>query len=266
MPLLLAHNIVNSQSTSTTVVFLPQDQSVTTVSPSSHETTMNDDFVSSDANITFESPRRYQLAVAIGLTVLGGFFLYLLNGRTNMSSNEQAAQILGALLLLIGVGTLLYNERTRLEIDPLRKTLTVRRRSIFGEKKRLIALHQVTKVGVMKIGSNRSRIFHYLPYLVLQSGEQVRTGFSWVNESEAYAQAKMMAKAIGCPYDDIVPPNPSTQVNLMLAGFCAVAVYMIYYRWQVGPFCPAMWFGTAPIFIMAMTGWCTFTLLQRWRR
>ena len=65
--LLLAHNIVDSQSTSTTVALLPQDQSSTTVSPSSHDTTMNDDFVNRDANITFESPRRYQLAVAIGL-------------------------------------------------------------------------------------------------------------------------------------------------------------------------------------------------------
>lgn len=227
---------------------------------------MNEEFSSRDTIITFEAPRRYNLAVAIGLTLLGGLFLYLLRGRTNMSGNEESAQILGSLLLLVGVGTLLYNERTRLEIDPSRNTLTLRRRSIFGEKKRLMALNQVTKVGVMKIGSNRSRIFHYLPYMVLQSGEQVATGFSFAIESEAYAQAKKMAQAIGCPNEEIPPPHQLTQVNLILAGFVAVAVYMTYYRWQVGPFCPAMWFGTAPIFIMAMTAWCTFTLLQRWRR
>lgn len=53
----------------------------------------------------------------------------------------------------------------------------------------------------------------------------------------------------------------SSGARLAVAAVVGVFTWVVYYRFSVGPWCPAMWFGTAPPLVMLLAGQLTYRLL-----
>jgi hypothetical protein len=53
--------------------------------------------------------------------------------------------------------------------------------------------------------------------------------------------------------------------RLLISAVFGVAAWVVYYRLRVGPFCPAMWFGTAPPVVMLLAGSALYRALGRRR-
>jgi hypothetical protein len=53
----------------------------------------------------------------------------------------------------------------------------------------------------------------------------------------------------------------SSGARLAVAAVVGMLSWVVYYRVNVGPWCPAMWFGTAPPLVMLLSGQLAYRLL-----
>jgi len=190
------------------------------------------------------------LAVAMGL--VGALFVTLARGRSDPSGNALAAFWLGVLLIGIALGGLIMAESVVLTVDPDRRALRFQRRNFWGRSAYLRPFASVDSVGVVKVGTDRGDAPSYFLVVNLRDGRVEGTGRWSLDPAEINALAEQLAAAIGCGCRLGAPRRPLAAKHLPVALAGSVALYALWFRLEVGPWCPAMWHGTAPpVFILA---------------
>lgn len=207
--------------------------------------------------------KRNNLLGAIGLAI--GILFFVLTGKIeNPSRNQRAAFLMGLMFASLGGLTLLNQDERKTEIQAEKKRLIYTQKSLFGgEEIRVIPFDQVQYVGVTSLGVRRvGRTPSYFIYVKLKEGPAIRTGYISFAEYETKELAAEMARTMGCEHSPVPIPPLETELieNAILAGFLAAITWALVYRWKVGPWCAAMWFGTGPAFFMLseFLGLCYF--------
>lgn len=205
--------------------------------------------------------------LSVVLIALGLFFIYLLKNKVDPSSNETAAIWLGYLLFFLGLGSFLYDEKIETQIDPIRKKITHWSRNILGEEKSEINFSSVQKVLVRRVGKPSNYTEFYFLLLKLKNQKTLATGLFFSDKAAAYDKASEIAELIGCENSEANLPNENLNgLNLILAFALGIAVYAIYYKYLVGAWCNAMWFGAAPVLIIGISTIAIFRILRRVNR
>lgn len=225
------------------------------------------------SSLLIESQSLKTRVLFVGIIILGGLFLFLSPNSTHtlqlFHRSFNTVFILGSLLAYGGVVGFLWTEDV--EIFLKNNDIIVKRKNLFRSKEQIYSLDDIEKVHVATIGRAQGpHSYHLLIYR--KSGGSIKTGrWSW-NQSEMLLAAEQLSLQLhsfhtsGLIVHPIVRnvtveevPIPQTVLALGIAIF----IYALWYRWQVGPWCPAMWFGSAPVVIITSSTWIFLSLLRR---
>lgn len=217
--------------------------------------------------MTIQSNRSKNVFLAIVLILIGALFVWKLYAIVPLDSNQSAALWLGYLLLFIGAASLAFNEQVTTEFDRDRQQVRQHVKNIFESRTRYIPFAEIERLAVARIGRPSSKTEFYFITLVLKNGKCLNTGHWVLSRDAAHHLANEIAGLVGCAINDGNLPNPAMNIsNLAIAVLLGIGIYAAYYRKTVGPWCPAMWFGSAPALIILSSTWTAFVLLRRLRR
>jgi|GEM_PF-6252697 len=217
-----------------------------------------------------ESNTKKNNLISVVLLIVGLTFLLLTAKIDNPDRNQKAAYLLGLLLSSLSGVALINQDQRKIEVQSNKNRVVYTQKSLFGaEEVRMIPFNHlqligVTGIGRRDIGGARS----YFIYLKLKNGETISTGYSSFDEHKTKELAAEIAQAIGCEHSPVpIRPLDSELIeNAILAGFIAALSWMIFYRFKIGPWCEAMWFGTAPGLFMLSVGISSYYFLKIIRR
>lgn len=217
--------------------------------------------------MTIQTNRKRNFYLSITLALLGSFFVWKMQGIASPNNNQLAALGLGYLLLVLCAAGIVLDEQILTEFDSERKQIRQKTKNLFQSQVRYIPYTDVERIGVARVGRPSNATEFYFLTLVLKNGDHVGTGHWVMSRENAYQQAQDIATRVGCSVNEGRLPNSKMNLsNLAIALLTGFSVYAIYYRKSVGPWCPAMWFGSAPLVIVLATTWATFNFLKRVRR
>jgi hypothetical protein len=199
------------------------------------------------------------LALAVG--AVGGTLMFLAHGGAQ-DRNGRAAYWLGCLLLAASVGHLVWAEDIVLTVDPRRRVLIFRKKNRWSTTETVVPFGDVSTVDVSRIGRTGNGMETYHLALILKSGDRFRTGKWSLDQSEIASIAEELARTLGCQLQAGVRVYPVGLERSLLAGVGAVGLYALWFRATVGPWCAAMWFGTAPPVLIMIFFFSLRTLLR----
>jgi hypothetical protein len=214
------------------------------------------------------SNTRKTLALAAGSLLLGLLLVWLAGGARVGGSNATAAMWLGILLAALGVAAFVFAENLVVTVDTSERRLVIDRFTRWGNSRTLLPFVDVESIRVAKLGSGADGTPSYWLQVHCRRGEVYRTGRWSTDEAEINELAEQVADAVGCASRKGTPARPGTSVPLVTAAAAlgAAALYALWYRLAVGPWCPAMWFGTAPPVIILLAFSVLLGFLRRiWR-
>jgi len=219
-----------------------------------------------DAPWQVTSNSQQSAAIAGGCLAVGALFVWLTRGAAPGDTTSTSALWLGVLLAAVGVAGLVFAEDVVVTVEPSRRRLRVERRMRWGQKSTEVAFDEVSSVRVVKVGSGSEGTPSYWLQILTRSGTSLATGRWSTDEAEMNRLARQLADAVGCGCEHGEPLPPTGAAHLAVAAAGAVVVYALWFRVQVGPWCPAMWFGTAPPVIMLLSFAALLGLLRRLAR
>lgn len=118
---------------------------------------------------TAQSNAPAQLALSIGMALLGALFLYLCRGF-GPDSNTRAGFFLGLLLAVVGVGGALSTGTQTVVVDPIARAIAVTDVGWRGRRTRTIRFAEVRGVSVGHLGKASSGVRTYFLTLHLSDG------------------------------------------------------------------------------------------------
>jgi hypothetical protein len=219
-----------------------------------------------DPRLTIESDTAQSSWLTIGLALLGCVIGYAAwNAQITPEKQEAitAATWLSALLVVGSLASLLFLEKKILTLDPATKELQLVAKGLFGTRTLLFPFSSITGVHVSRIGNSTKGIPSYWLRFTTQDGKNISTGRWSYDQQEMLDLAEKLSSMIGCATSEAgATLNPVTGMSVLAATLSAVVIYMLWYRFSIGPWCVAMWFGTAPPVIMGVVFLVVLTLLQ----
>ena len=123
-----------------------------------------------------ELGRGRQGLVAVGMVVVGLALGFLARPSTWSgvdATNRQAGFALGVLLVLAGLGFLLYDARQAVVVDPVAREVRVENRSRFRSSVRSVPFDDIDRTSVSTLAGRTGGTPAYVVVLHLRSGEQV---------------------------------------------------------------------------------------------
>jgi hypothetical protein len=180
------------------------------------------------------------------VVALMGAAMAVLARHSVYDRNGRAAYWLGCLLLTAGVGGLIWSEEIELTVDPQRRVLRFRTQNRWTTKEVLIPFSEVDCVNVSRVGKVSNGMERYFLSVWLKNGKRALTGKWSLDQEEMLSLAEQLARAIGCETKSGLRVYSVGAQRLIVAGVIAVGLYAAWFRLRVGPWCPAMWFGSAP--------------------
>jgi hypothetical protein len=205
---------------------------------------------------TIQSATNSTKALSVSFGVLGVLILWLTNQTsvvTDKEENLKAAFWLGALLIGTAVAIILFLENVVIVVDEKRKQLRVSRRSLTGLRSSIHSFSSIKQIEVASIGqSHRGIITHHLN-IVFKNDKRLRTQFWSTRRSETVDLAERLALSTGSSCEPNRHDNPVEIKKFLISGAGAILTYCAWYKFMVGPLCPAMWHGTAPAVIMGIS-------------
>ena len=184
--------------------------------------------------------------VAVGLLLLGVLFLWLTCRIPVHDSNTAAAMWLGVLLVGVGLAAIVLTEEVLTTVDPEQRCLRIECRRRWGNVSVMVPFEEVESVNVSRVGSRRGGTPSFWLQIHRRGGKVFSTGWWSMTEAETRRMAERLSAAIGCECRGGVPMNPGSAGYVAAAAVGSVVFYVVWFRFSVGPWCPAMWFGTAP--------------------
>ncbi len=218
----------------------------------------------------YETQRSTQTSLGLLLSAGGALFLWLPQRSGQFTDNALAAMGLGLLLLTVGLTALVAGGTRKVKADPIARVLSIETSSRFsGTQTRHILFGNVAAVIVARL-TNDDLVFYHTVIRLKSGGSESLRDLS-LDANACASRASALARCIGCSEDanGVAEQRPfgfsalAQPVRVVVALAVGMLVWAVYYRASVGPFCPAMWFGSAPILIVALTTAATFRLLGR---
>ena len=202
-------------------------------------------------------------AVSVGSLGVGLGFIWLTRRVPVGDTNGVAAMWLGVMLAGLGLAGLIFREEVVITVDSGRRALRIERRRRWGNVQTVVPFDDVRAVKVAKVGTRSDGTPSFWLQLERREGKMIGTGRWSANEAELGRLAEWLATEIGCACESGEPATPASVGPVVAAVAGAVGLYAALYRLSVGPWCEAMWDGSAPAgFILT-----AFTvLLGGWRR
>ncbi len=210
-----------------------------------------------------ESNTLKNLLLGTGFVLLGVLMLSLTQGKTDLSRDHQLIYLMGLFILLAGTATILLNERVVILVYPERGSLTVRTSSLRGSEVRVIPFAAIRSVDVVKLGQTHKGTRSYHLNIALKTGEKILTRRNSRDGDEINELARELSGLIGCKTDEAPAPQPIELGQILVSLSGAILVYVAWYRFTVGPWCRAMWFGTAPPVVMLLTFTAIMLVVRR---
>ena len=201
--------------------------------------------------------------------------------RPGASASQQANGITllqWAGVFFLGLALVIYSYAldTTVLVDPRNKLIRIFEQSRSSRNSKTIFFKDIEKIRVdrRKLGkdSDLFGVYSYHLLIGLEDEKHIDTGRSGIHESEIAELATKLGQAIGCdirlgPYEHPINSSLSfggikvNQIAVALAG--AIVLYAIWFRVQVGPLCSAMWYGTAPPFVVGLGFLVILRILRR---
>ena len=221
---------------------------------------------SSTPSWSIESNTRSTVAISVGLIAVGSLLVSASHHQAATNNNALAAWWGGILLGLLGAATLFLDARITLLVDPERGAILIRHRNRVTSGAKIVRFEEIASVNVSRIGRSRLGVTSFHLKIRLKSGKSIATGRWSYSYEEINAEAARLADAVGCAADTREPFLTGGPERVMLSVLGAVAFYALWYRFTTGPWCRAMWFGTAPPVIMLLAGGSIYRLLSLTRK
>lgn len=224
--------------------------------------------------ISFRLESRHLQSRLMALVMIAiGLFLVTLAGNEG-AANSESAKYLGAFLIAGGTLGLFWLDQIILEVSRTEKCLVLTRRGLFeGPRKQKIPQTQIQEVLVKRIGSKWKGLETH--HLILKTqNQQINTGYWKRERREIEVVANQLIQALELKghgdlllsseeADDISESSsPFHSRRLAISFAVGLIVYVAWYRLSVGPWCPAMWAGTAPPYIIGLVTLFTFQFLR----
>ena len=191
------------------------------------------------------------LVMASGSLLVGLVFIWLTCRIPTPDSNTAAAMWLGVLLVGAGLAAIILGEDVVTTVDPGQRCLRLDCRRRWGSVSLTVPFDDVVSVNVARVGSRSDGTPSFWLQIKCAGGKIHSTGRWSTNEGEIRRLAERLADEIGCQCQGGYPLNPASAGHIIAAAIGAVVFYAAWFRFSVGPWCPAMWFGTAPpVFIL----------------
>ena len=191
-------------------------------------------------------------AVAVGSLLVGMLFLWLTCRIPSHDSNTAAAMWLGVLLVGVGLAAIILAEEVVTTVDLEQRCLRMDCRRRWGSVSVTVPFEDVESVNVARVGSRSDGTPSFWLQIERRGKKVFSTGWWSINESETRRLAERLSAEIGCECRGGMPLNPASAGHVAAAAIGAVVLYAAWFRFSVGPWCPGMWFGTAPpVFILA---------------
>ena len=202
-------------------------------------------------------------AVSVGSLAVGVGFIWLTRRVPVGDTNGVAAMWLGVMLAGLGLAGLIFLEEVVTTVDSGRRILQIERRRRWGTVRSVVPFDDVRAVKVAKVGTRSDGTPSFWLQLERREGKMIGTGRWSANEAEMGRLAARLAAEIGCECETGEPAPPASVGHIAAAVAGAVGLYAAWFRLSVGPWCEAMWYGTAPaVFILTAFA----VLLGGWRR
>ena len=189
--------------------------------------------------------------MAVGSILVGLLFIWLTCHIPARDSNAMAAMWLGVLLVGVGLAAIILAGEVLTTVDPGQRCLRMDCKRRWGGVSVTVPFEEVESVNVARVGPRRNGTPSFWLQIQRQGGKVLSTGWWSMSESETRRLAERLSNQIGCECRGGVPLNPASAGHVVVAAVGAVVFYAVWFRFSVGPWCPAMWFGTAPpVFIL----------------
>lgn len=203
---------------------------------------------------------KHQLLFTFGIGI-GLLFIFLTYSQINVSSNHLAAFWLGLFILLICTIALIEDSQTTVEVFADKKYLRILKISRFTNKISKINFSEIDHVFV---GTRiRKNLETFYLAIKLKNGKTIGTSKWSFHQDEIIQLARRLAESIQCPVEQSTYFFPLNATRYALSGAGSVLIYAIWYKSQVGPFCSAMWFGSAPALIISFSFLFILSILRR---
>jgi len=200
--------------------------------------------------------------VAVGSLLVGLLFLWLTWRVPAQDSNTTAAMWLGVLLVGVGLSAIILDEEIVTTVDPGQRCLRMDCRRRWGSVSVTVPFEEVESVSVARVGSRRDGNPSFWLQIHRQGGKVFSTGWWSMSEAETLRLAERLSNEIGCERRGGIPLSPASAGRIAAAAIGAVVLYAAWFRFSIGPWCPGMWFGTAPPFFI-LTGFALLLGLFR---
>ena len=199
-----------------------------------------------------KSSSRKGFAAAVGSLLVGLLFIWLTWRLPAHDSNVTAAMWLGVLLVGLGLAAIILAEEVVTTVDPEQRSLRMDCKRRMGSVSVMLPFEEVESVNVARVGSCSDGTPSFWLQIQRQGGKVVSTGWWSLSEAEARRLAERLAAGIGCECRGGMPLGSASVGHVAAAAVGAVVLYAVWFRFSVGPWCPAMWFGpAAPVFVLA---------------
>lgn len=196
---------------------------------------------------------------------LFGFSLMICGLLFNPINSSNILIWCGLFFLSLMLFAIIFNASITTHVNPLNKSLRIINQNRLHTEDTLIPFAEVDSIRIRKI-TRRNMLSTYHLKILLKNGKQFSLGQQGLTESAFNKITDPLAQTIGCPVQTENDIAPLSSQNVVIAATCAILAYLLWYRITVGPWCPAMWGGTAPIFIMTITFFIVFNIAGRINR
>jgi hypothetical protein len=193
------------------------------------------------------------LAAAVGSLAVGLLFIWLTRHARAGDTNAVAAMWLGVMLAAVGLAGLIFSEEIVVTVETAQRRLRIECRRRWGNVAVSVPFDDVGSVNVVRVGSRSDGTPTFWLQIERRDGKTFGTGRWSTKEAEMGRLAERLAAEIGCECQNGNPAGPASVGHVAVSVLVAVALYAGWFRVSVGPWCEAMWYGTAPaVFILAM--------------
>jgi hypothetical protein len=206
------------------------------------------------------------LVLAVGTFAVGLVFIWLTRHVTVGDTNALAARWLGVMLAAVGLAGVIWGEKIVVTVDTGQRCLRFDCRRRVGNLNFVVRFEEVESVNVVRIGTRSDGTPSFWLQIARNDGKTFATGRWSTSEMEIARVADRLANEIGCERQGGEPPAPASVGRVAVAVVAAVALYVVWYRFTVGPWCEAMWYGTLPpVFVLSVFGGVLGLLRRFWR-
>jgi len=191
--------------------------------------------------------------MAAGSLLVGLLFIWLTCRIPVQDSNTVAAMWLGVMLIAVGLAAIILAEEVVTTVDPGERCLRIDCRRRWGSVSMTVPFDDVVSVNVARVGSRSDGTPSFWLQIERAGGKAFSTGRWSLSETEIRRLAERLSAEIGCGCrgGGGMRLSPASVGRVAAAAIGAVVLYAAWFRFSAGPWCPAMWFGTAPpVFIL----------------